>query len=162
MPTTGTPWALAIGTDEVDGAPGPAIWLDLSELAVPPAGGTVEPCETSVSALQRYDDEFALRLRIAESAGLLAPDEPAVIPPVVTGECNWCPWWEVCRPQLDDDDLSLVRHSASIYVCVYTLTHRFHPTRGAEAKRNGKALIYVSISLRNTFVTVRLLACCTV
>ena len=104
---TGTPWALAIGTDEVDGAPGPAIWLDLSELAVPPAGGTVEPCETSVSALQRYDDEFALRLRIAESAGLLAPDEPAVIPPVVTGECNWCPWWEVCRPQLDDDDLSL-------------------------------------------------------
>ncbi|MGB7961340.1 MAG: TM0106 family RecB-like putative nuclease [Propionicimonas sp.] len=103
----GTPWAVAIGTDETGGAPGPAVWLDLSEPAVPPAGGQDTASDAPVSALHRYDTEFAERVRIAERASTLAPGEPALLAPIVTRECNWCPWWEVCRPQLDDDDLSL-------------------------------------------------------
>lgn len=107
MGEPGTPWAVAIGTDEADGAAGPAVWLDLSEPAVPPPAGRGTTSDAPVAALQRYDAEFAERLRIAEQASALAPGAPAVLQPVVTRECNWCPWWEVCRPQLDDDDLSL-------------------------------------------------------
>ena len=27
--------------------------------------------------------------------------------PIVSHECSYCDWWHTCRPQLDDDDLSL-------------------------------------------------------
>ncbi len=60
-----------------------------------------------VSALGRYDAEHAFRVEIAEVAAALEPQDPPALLPVANRECGWCQWWDVCRPQLDDDDLSL-------------------------------------------------------
>ncbi|SER93800.1 RecB family nuclease, putative, TM0106 family [Propionibacterium cyclohexanicum] len=62
------------------------------------------------SALERYDHEFEFRLHVARVAlgrhgGGTGP-EPAVRP-VVVDECEGCPWWPVCRPRFDENDLSL-------------------------------------------------------
>ena len=70
-----------------------------SESAAAPA----EP----VSALCRYDVEHAFRVEIAQLAAARQPQDPPVLLPVVNRGCGWCQWWDVCRPQLDDDDLSL-------------------------------------------------------
>lgn len=62
------------------------------------------------SSLERYDHEFAFRLRIAEIAVQRtgSPDDPDPrVHPIVVHECESCPWWVACKPQLNDDDLSL-------------------------------------------------------
>ncbi|CEP26236.1 nuclease (RecB family) [Propionibacterium freudenreichii subsp. freudenreichii] len=62
------------------------------------------------SSLERYDHEFAFRLRIAEIAARRtgSPDDPDPrVRPIVVHECESCPWWVACKPQLNDDDLSL-------------------------------------------------------
>ncbi|MCB0912570.1 MAG: TM0106 family RecB-like putative nuclease [Propionibacteriaceae bacterium] len=107
------PWGVIVGNDEV--APGGprATWLDLAEPAAPPAPAQVAPGSAGtdhvppVSALDRYDHEFALRVDLAERAAAADPDDPPLLHPVVSYECNYCPWWSLCRDQLDDDDLSL-------------------------------------------------------
>ncbi|MCA0296488.1 MAG: TM0106 family RecB-like putative nuclease [Actinobacteria bacterium] len=109
------PWALIVGNDDFAGRGTRATWVDLSEAAVPPPPDQVAAAARSdsadpvppVSALARYDHEFALRVRLAEAAGSAAPDDPPLLRPIVSYECGYCPWWSVCRPQLDDDDLSL-------------------------------------------------------
>lgn len=105
----GGPKGVVIG-NEVSFGEGPlAVWLDLNEECVPaPATpGVTSEAPRSVSALNRYDDEFAQRVALAEAAAAAAPDDPPLLAPVVNSECGYCPWWTVCRPQLDDDDLSL-------------------------------------------------------
>ncbi|MGV8908812.1 MAG: TM0106 family RecB-like putative nuclease, partial [Propionicimonas sp.] len=93
-------------SDEVDDQGLRAIWIDLAEPVVGPAPGqpTLEP---AVSALERYDYEFSARVRLAEAAGAAAATDPPLLRPIVSYECGYCPWWGTCRPQLDDDDLSL-------------------------------------------------------
>ncbi len=109
------PWALIVGNDEFAGRGPRATWVDLSEPAVPPPpdqvaeaarAGRSEPVPP-VSALARYDHEFGLRVQLAEAAGAVSPEDPPLLRPIVSYECGYCPWWAVCRPQLDDDDLSL-------------------------------------------------------
>lgn len=108
------PLGVIIGNDEVV-ADGPrATWLDLTEPAAPPAPAQVAPGDAAatdqvlpVSALDRYDHEFAVRVDLAERAAAAAPDDPPLQQPVVSYECGRCSWWSVCREQLDDDDLSL-------------------------------------------------------
>ncbi|MFT4109264.1 TM0106 family RecB-like putative nuclease [Propionicimonas sp.] len=107
------PWGLVIGNDEIEGEGTRATWLDLTEPAVPPAPGQVaeqgapgDPIPP-VSALARYDHEFALRVDIAELASAAEPEDPPLLRPVVSFECTHCIWWTVCREQLDDDDISL-------------------------------------------------------
>jgi predicted RecB family nuclease len=111
---TSGPGAVIVGNDEFAGRGPRATWIDLSEPAVPAPpdrvaeGGLGSRPETAtVSAMERYDHEFALRVRLAEAAGSVAPEDPPLLRPIVSYECGYCPWWTVCRPQLDDDDLSL-------------------------------------------------------
>ena len=100
------PLALIVGSDEVDDQGLRAIWIDLSEPLVAPAPAQATD-EQQVSALERYDHEFAARVLLAEAAGAAAVTDPPLVRPVVSFECGYCPWWGTCRPQLDDDDLSL-------------------------------------------------------
>lgn len=99
---------LVIGNDDF-GALGPrATWLDLSEPAAPPAPELVNGDEPHpVSALERYDHDFAIRVELAEQAAAADPADPPLLQPIVSYECGYCVWWELCRPLLDDDDLSL-------------------------------------------------------
>ena len=95
---------LLIGNDPVDDYGQVAIWVDLDEAALPRSGGQPGTGEgTPTSALERYDFEFAHRLKLAERAiaGTPAP------PPTRTRECDRCAWWTVCEPRFDPDDLSL-------------------------------------------------------
>ena len=46
-------------------------------------------------------------MQLAEAARAAAVTDPPLLRPVVSYECGYCPWWGTCRPQLDDDDLSL-------------------------------------------------------
>ncbi len=103
------PRALVIGNDDVGGHGLRATWLDLTQPMVPPApeqaGEQREPHQ--VSALERYDHEFAARVLLAERAGSAAAGDPPLLRPIVSFECGYCHWWPTCREQLDDDDLSL-------------------------------------------------------
>ncbi|RMB58222.1 TM0106 family RecB-like putative nuclease [Tessaracoccus antarcticus] len=61
------------------------------------------------SAMERYDHEHGFRIHVAQQA-LRRGDDDTVAPvvrPIRVKECEWCAWWEVCRGQMDDDDLSL-------------------------------------------------------
>ncbi|MFV0430022.1 MAG: TM0106 family RecB-like putative nuclease [Arachnia sp.] len=61
------------------------------------------------SALDRYDHEHGFRVYVAQQAMRRTGegDPPAVVRPIRVRECEWCAWWETCRPRMDDDDLSL-------------------------------------------------------
>lgn len=61
------------------------------------------------SPIERYDHELGFRLHVAESASTrTGVDDPEpVVRPIRVKECEWCAWWQVCRPKMDDDDLSL-------------------------------------------------------
>ena len=114
---SGPAWGGVVGTDGPIALPDRAEpetligWLDLAQ-PLPPVGRlTPTDPESARSMLQHYDDEHRFRLAIAESArqqsGHPASDPPLLVGPVVTAECLTCPWWQICRPQLDDDDLGL-------------------------------------------------------
>jgi predicted RecB family nuclease len=95
---------LLIGNDPLDDYGQAAIWVDLTEAALPRSGGQPGDHQgSSTSALERYDFEFARRVRVARQA---AEGEPAP-PPIRTRECEHCAWWPVCLPRFDPDDLSL-------------------------------------------------------
>lgn len=96
---------VVVGTERLPGFGLAGAWLALDEPTVAPMPGCGDPA-TLVSPLTRYHQEFDDRVRIAsaaeqDSAALTTPA------PIVTHECSYCDWWPTCRPQLDDDDLSL-------------------------------------------------------
>jgi len=101
-----SPLAFIVGSDDVDDQGLRAIWIDLAEPVVTPAPGQ-EADEGLVSTLDRYSFEFTARVQLAEAAAAAAITDPPLLRPVVSYECGYCPWWGTCRPQLDDDDLSL-------------------------------------------------------
>ena len=79
-----------------------------SAAVAPGASGPGQPGGSGpVSALERYDTEHAFRVEVALAASALGADDPPALLPIANRECGWCQWWDVCRPQLDDDDLSL-------------------------------------------------------
>lgn len=61
------------------------------------------------SALERYDHEFGFRVKVAQTAAghVAGAEYEARVAPIVVRECESCPWWQVCEPALDADDLSL-------------------------------------------------------
>ncbi len=123
------PLAAVVGSDELPELGRVLSWVDLGAALLPPSpraasvGPGVSPrvspsvelmepgapsaAAERVSALDRYDVEHAFRVEIAQVAASLTPDDPPALLPVANRECGWCQWWDVCRPQLDDDDLSL-------------------------------------------------------
>jgi len=100
---------LLVGDDPLEGLGQVAAWLDLTDPAVPLAGGQPHDPEAAelTSALERYDYEFAQRVDLALLATSPDPAASSELVPIRSRECDRCSWWPVCRPQLDDDDLSL-------------------------------------------------------
>jgi predicted RecB family nuclease len=67
---------------------------------------TLKVWQGNKSALTEYDERFADRLAVANAAANL---EPALAEPSRILECKYCPWWQVCEPQLiERRDVSLV------------------------------------------------------
>jgi predicted RecB family nuclease len=101
------PVGLIIGTDRVDSPEPVATWVPLVEATVPaaPQQHAVADGARAVTALARYDHEFANRVQLAEEAA--SGEERTVPHPIASHECSYCDWWRDCRPRLDDDDLSL-------------------------------------------------------
>lgn len=105
----GRRWAGVIGTDEVAGRGLVVTWIDLDEPMVRTFSRRAAEGWTRRSILERYDHEHGFRVRVADAArhqGDTAAPEPLVLP-IVNKECPRCDWWETCRPQLHDHDLSL-------------------------------------------------------
>ncbi len=80
-------------------------WIPLDEPSMPPSPWIATMSSaTQVSAMERYEQEFSLRVRVAENALAGAPRQ---LVPIRTHECVPCPWWSVCEPLFDPDDISL-------------------------------------------------------
>jgi len=100
-------WVGLVGDDRALSAEPTITWIDLNAKFIrtysKSAGHKLR------SALERYDHEFRFRLHVAESAMARTgvDDPPPVVRPIRVKECEWCAWWQVCRPMIDDDDLSL-------------------------------------------------------
>lgn len=103
--------ALVIGTERIAPDHLVATWLNLDEPAVPPAPAQVTDTDTDhlaqISALERYRFEFDLRVELAQIAMSEAGPDQAMLRPIVSHECSYCDWWPICRPLIEEDDLSL-------------------------------------------------------
>ncbi len=103
-------WAAVIGTDTVEEDRALA-WVDLAAPVIrtfsrqAPGGWRVR------SVLERYDHEQDLRVEVARTAarrtGNPGSDPQPVVRPVVQRECQTCGWWDHCRSELPDDEVSL-------------------------------------------------------
>jgi len=104
----GRPLAGLIGTDDwTDEAL--ITWMDLAEPLLRTFSRSGAAGWTARSALERYDHEHAFRVdvaAIAEQQGQVGARQP-LVRPIVTDECSRCQWWDHCRAQLPDDDVSL-------------------------------------------------------
>ncbi len=126
--TTGMPVAGIIGTDQILQRAGRPMlgtrrqqrhtssdqlvvaWANLSAKRLRTFARTSSTKWRYRSSMERYDHEFEFRLRVAQIAvrrvGAANDPDPRVRP-IVIPECEVCPWWVACKPQLNDDDLSL-------------------------------------------------------
>ncbi|MEL4359466.1 MULTISPECIES: TM0106 family RecB-like putative nuclease [unclassified Luteococcus] len=107
----GAPTAGVVGTDQPFSPHQPVIsWVDLSRKFLRTFSRTAASGWRLRSALERYDHEFGFRVKVAEVASRRTgqDDDPRpMVSPIVVRECDHCTWWEACKPQLRDDDLSL-------------------------------------------------------
>lgn len=100
-----------IGTDpppEPGGGTG-VVWMPLDLRFIRTYSRTAAAGHRLRSALERYDHEHGFRIHVAQQA-LRRGEDPSLLPvvrPIRVRECEWCAWWESCRGQMDDDDLSL-------------------------------------------------------
>lgn len=108
----GDPWAGIVGTDQVASRGNARVisWIRLDVLAIRTFSRTAVSGWRRRSPLERYDHEHGFRVKVAQVA--LAqrgePDDPPlIVAPIRVRECDRCVWWEVCRPLLNDDDLSM-------------------------------------------------------
>ncbi|MBB1483844.1 TM0106 family RecB-like putative nuclease [Tessaracoccus sp. MC1865] len=102
-----SPLAAVVGDDRAAGSEPSATWVDLTTKFIRTYSKTAG--HKLRSALERYDHEHGFRVYVAEHAReRTGVDDPApVVRPIRIKECEWCAWWQVCRPLIDDDDLSL-------------------------------------------------------
>ncbi len=107
----GEPFAAIIGRDQIGDAGEPMLsWIALSERKLRTFSRSSAAGWKLRAPLERYDHEHGFRVRVAQHALCQsnAPDSPPLmVRPIAIRECGWCPWWEVCRPALGDDDLSV-------------------------------------------------------
>lgn len=71
------------------------------------------------SALERYDHEHDFRLKVAERARQRsgAPqDPPPLVVPIITDECDVCPWHDYCRDLLGPDAASAILEAGRLDV----------------------------------------------
>lgn len=94
-----------IGTDEQG-----LVWVDLTQKFIRTYSASSSTGWRLRSPLERYDHEHDFRVKIAERAAErvgAATDPAPLVRPIRVRECDNCQWWQVCRDQLDDDDLSV-------------------------------------------------------
>lgn len=102
-----SPWVALVGDDRAEGEEPTITWVDLNRRFIrtysKSAGHKLR------SPMERYDHEFRFRVHVAEQAAQRTghDDPPPAVRPIRVKECEWCAWWQVCRPMIDDDDLSL-------------------------------------------------------
>ena len=101
------PLAGVVGDDRASGDEPTATWVNLTTKFIRTYSKTAG--HKLRSALERYDHEHGFRVYVAERAAERTgvDDPPPVVRPIRVKECDWCAWWQVCRPRIDDDDLSL-------------------------------------------------------
>jgi predicted RecB family nuclease len=130
---TGVPFAGLIGTDAVpdgDVVPGPDIgpnpdaasrtdiefgadvitWHDLGAKRLQVFARTLPSATRTLNALERYDHEFAFRVKVATTAQQrhgFPDDPPPMVQPVRIPECSRCQWWDFCAQQMGQADLSI-------------------------------------------------------
>jgi predicted RecB family nuclease len=106
-----------IGTDDLLDVPVLA-WADLGEPQVRTFSRSSAEGWRLRSFLERYDYEFAFRMKIAavaqQQTGRSDQDPELLVHPIVNRECPRCQWWEHCLPQLDPDDVSLRINTAPL------------------------------------------------
>jgi predicted RecB family nuclease len=96
------------------GSEGVIVWYDLDapSLDAPEYVFATAPVAAGpLSAMERYDLEFAHRLEVAQAAEAHVDDEaaPLLAEPIVCAQCDLCRWREWCGPRLEEvADLSLV------------------------------------------------------
>ena len=94
MAAAGGRWGAIVGTERR------VVWYDLDT----PWRRTPSATQTTKlrSTMERYDFEFAFRLDIIAVAlqHELDPATELLVVPVKCAECDTCPWWDHCRPQL--------------------------------------------------------------
>lgn len=80
-------------------------WAPLDEPCMPRSAWATGPHEADLlSTMDRYDQEYAVRIQAARRA---LAGSPRQLSPIRTYECGSCPWWEVCEPLFDPEDISL-------------------------------------------------------
>jgi predicted RecB family nuclease len=94
------------------GSEGVIVWYDLdAPVLEPPEHVVAAALPRRISAMERYDLEFALRLKVSVAAEAHAEDASVALlaEPIVCKECAMCHWREWCGSQLEAvADLSLV------------------------------------------------------
>ncbi len=94
------------------GTEGVIVWYDLdAPVLEAPEHVVVEGMSRRISAMERYDLEFALRLKVAVAAEMHLGDgsEALQAEPIVCRDCAMCRWRDWCGSQLEAvADLSLV------------------------------------------------------
>ena len=104
----GSPECFAAG---VCGSEGVIVWHDLSAPVLDPPEYLDEPPDERISAMTRYEMEFAHRAGIAQAAEAHFFDEvtPLLAEPIVCEQCDMCRWREWCGDRLEEvSDLSLI------------------------------------------------------
>ncbi|HUE06373.1 MAG TPA: TM0106 family RecB-like putative nuclease [Acidimicrobiales bacterium] len=94
------------------GSEGVIVWYDLdAPVLEPPEHVEVAALPRRISAMERYDLEFALRLKVSRAAEAHLDDASVALlaEPIVCRDCAMCRWRDWCGPQLEAvADLSLV------------------------------------------------------
>ncbi len=109
---SGSPYGGIIGSDQIpqlSNATGVA-WVRLDHKQIRTFSRTAAAGWKKRSPLERYDHEHGFRVKVATVAQRQTGaenDPPLVVTPIRVRECDRCVWWQTCRPQLGDDDLSL-------------------------------------------------------
>ncbi len=93
-----------LGTDQLP-AGQRVTWVDLTAPSVTRNPREQGPAAVQISPIERYRFEHDLRVGLGEAAA--SGHEERLLRPIRNAECDTCAWWPVCRPRMDDDDLSL-------------------------------------------------------
>lgn len=120
----------------VVGREGLAVWYDL-DAAIWPAEG--EPGGgPRISTMELYEERFARRLEVVGAAvrHLRDPELPLATQPVRISECDQCPWWCHCGPELSSGS-----GHVSLLPRVTERAYRIHLSHGV-VERAGLAALH--------------------